>query len=44
MRLGRPVEFAVIDILRVVDGKVTDHWNVVDQLTLMQQLGALPLA
>jgi predicted ester cyclase len=39
---GRAVAFDVIDILRVQDGKITDHWNVVDQLGLMRQLGVLP--
>jgi steroid delta-isomerase-like uncharacterized protein len=39
---GRSVSFAVIDILRFQDGKITDHWNVVDQLGLMRQLGVIP--
>lgn len=39
---GRTVSFQVIDILRLQDGKVTDHWNVVDQLGLMRQLGVIP--
>jgi steroid delta-isomerase-like uncharacterized protein len=39
---GRPVSFDVIDILRVSDGRITDHWNLVDQLGLMRQIGALP--
>lgn len=39
---GRQVKFEVIDILRLVDGRITDHWVVVNQLQLMQQLGALP--
>jgi steroid delta-isomerase-like uncharacterized protein len=39
---GRPVAFDVIDILRVSDGKITDHWNLVDQLGLMRQIGAIP--
>jgi predicted ester cyclase len=38
----RAVAFDVIDILCVRDGKITDHWNVVDQLGLMRQIGALP--
>jgi steroid delta-isomerase-like uncharacterized protein len=38
---GRPIAFDVIDILRLRDGKITDHWNVVDQLGLMRQIGAL---
>jgi hypothetical protein len=32
----------VIDIVRVVNGKIAEHWNVVDQLGLLQQLGAIP--
>jgi len=39
---GRSVAFDVIDILRVQHGKITDHWNVVDQLGLMHQIGAIP--
>ena len=39
---GKTIDIAVIDILRVQDGRITDHWNNVDQLGLMQQLGALP--
>ena len=39
---GRRVQFEVIDILRVVDGRITDHWNLLDQLGLLRQLGALP--
>lgn len=36
---GQPVEFAVIDILRLKNGKITEHWALQDQLSLMQQLG-----
>jgi steroid delta-isomerase-like uncharacterized protein len=39
---GRSVAFDVIDILCVQNGKITDHWNVVDQLGLMHQIGAIP--
>ena len=38
----RSVAFDVIDILCVQEGKITGHWNVVDQLGLMQQIGAIP--
>ena len=41
---GRTIAFEVIDILRLRDGLVTDHWNVVDQLGLLRQLGAIPEA
>ena len=39
---GRNVEFGGIDIIRVQDGKVAEHWGVTDTLTLMQQIGAVP--
>jgi steroid delta-isomerase-like uncharacterized protein len=39
---GKTVAFDVIDIVRVRDGQFVDHWNVVDALGLMQQLGAAP--
>jgi predicted ester cyclase len=41
---GREVEIAVIDIVRLVDGRIAEHWNVVDRLGLLAQLGALPAA
>ena len=39
---GRTVEFESIDIIRVEDGKVAEHWGVTDTMTLMQQIGAIP--
>jgi steroid delta-isomerase-like uncharacterized protein len=36
------VEFESIDIIRISDGKVAEHWGVTDVLTLMQQIGAVP--
>jgi predicted ester cyclase len=38
---GRDVRIDVIDIVRMADGRIAEHWNVVDQLGLMRQLGAL---
>ena len=32
----------IIDIVTYRDGKIAEHWNVVDALSLMQQLGAVP--
>jgi steroid delta-isomerase-like uncharacterized protein len=40
---GRKVDFQVIDIFRVLDGKCTDHWSVIEYLTMMQQLGLIPV-
>jgi predicted ester cyclase len=38
---GRTVEFGGIDIIRVEDGKVVEHWGSADMLELMQQLGSV---
>jgi steroid delta-isomerase-like uncharacterized protein len=38
---GKVLDIEVIDILRLRDGKITDHWNLVDRLGLMQQMGVL---
>ena len=37
---GRSVHLDLIDIVRVADGKIVEHWNIVDTFGLMQQLGA----
>jgi predicted ester cyclase len=39
---GHRVEFDVIDLLRVADGQLAEHWNVVDGLTLLTQVGVIP--
>ena len=39
---GKPVTFGVIDILRLENGKIVEHWAIQDRLGMMQQLGLLP--
>jgi predicted ester cyclase len=39
---GKTVEFESIDIIRLEDGKVAEHWGVTDTMSLMQQIGAIP--
>jgi predicted ester cyclase len=39
---GRHVSLGLIDIMRIVDGKVVEHWNVGDDLGMLQQLGVIP--
>jgi steroid delta-isomerase-like uncharacterized protein len=39
---GQQVTFLVIDIVRVSDGKLVEHWGVSDQLSMLQQMGAIP--
>jgi steroid delta-isomerase-like uncharacterized protein len=40
---GKKAELAGITIWRIVDGKITEEWSPFDQLSLMQQLGLLPV-
>jgi predicted ester cyclase len=37
---GRAVEIHVIDIVRVADGRIVEHWNCVDRVGLLAQLSA----
>ena len=39
---GRPIQFETVDVMRVRNGKITEHWGVANLFSLMQQLGALP--
>jgi len=38
----RQIQFETVDAMRVVDGKITEHWGVANLFSLMQQLGASP--
>jgi len=38
---GRKIHFETVDVMRVRNGKITDHWGVANLFSLMQQLGAL---
>jgi steroid delta-isomerase-like uncharacterized protein len=37
----RKIHFETVDVMRVRDGKITDHWGVGNLFSLMQQLGVL---
>jgi steroid delta-isomerase-like uncharacterized protein len=39
---GNSVEFSGLFIDRVEDGRVVEMWHLMDNLTLMQQLGVIP--
>ena len=39
---GRHFEIEGIAIRRVVDGRIAEHWQVVDMASALQQLGMLP--
>jgi steroid delta-isomerase-like uncharacterized protein len=35
----RKIQFETVDVMRVQNGKITDHWGVANLLSLMQQIG-----
>ena len=39
----RKIPFETVDVMRVRDGRITDHWGVGNLFSLMQQLGVLNL-
>jgi steroid delta-isomerase-like uncharacterized protein len=39
---GKSYSIAGIDIHRLDDGKLAEHWHVVDLLSMLQQLGVIP--
>jgi steroid delta-isomerase-like uncharacterized protein len=39
---GKTVELQFVDIMRVRNGRIVEHWNCIDQLSFMQQLGVIP--
>ena len=39
---GRAVEMAGIHVVRIIDGKIAEHWGSNDDLGLLRQLGAIP--
>jgi steroid delta-isomerase-like uncharacterized protein len=39
---GKRVKYAGMHIYSFADGQITGHWNVLDLLTMMTQLGVVP--
>jgi steroid delta-isomerase-like uncharacterized protein len=39
---GNRVTLQFVDILRLRDGRIIEHWLSMDQLSFMQQLGVIP--
>jgi predicted ester cyclase len=39
---GRRIDITIIDIVRVVEGTIVEHWGVADRLTVAQQIGLVP--
>ena len=41
---GKQFNMEGMDIVRISGGKAVEHWGLMDALTMMQQLGAVPTA
>jgi steroid delta-isomerase-like uncharacterized protein len=39
---GKQIKVEGFDMVRFRDGLVTEHWGLMDAMTMMQQLGAIP--
>jgi steroid delta-isomerase-like uncharacterized protein len=39
---GRYASWSAMHLIRVKDGKMAEHWDVVDLLSMMQQIGGIP--
>jgi predicted ester cyclase len=39
---GKKIDITVIDVVRIRDGKIVEHWGVPDQLGMMLQTGLFP--
>jgi steroid delta-isomerase-like uncharacterized protein len=39
---GKRIEVPGFDLVRIRDGQAVEHWGLLDAMTLMQQLGAIP--
>ncbi|SBS70445.1 ester cyclase [uncultured Microbacterium sp.] len=40
---GRAVRFTVIDIARIRDGRIVEHWGVPDRFAILMRLGRIPM-
>lgn len=39
---GKRVKLQYVDMMRVRDGRIVEHWLSMDQLSFLQQLGVMP--
>ena len=41
---GKTVNFPLFITYRIADGKIAEHWMLVDMMGLLQQIGAMPVS
>jgi predicted ester cyclase len=39
---GKPISITILNVVRIVDGKVVEEWENFDELGMMRQLGLIP--
>jgi predicted ester cyclase len=39
---GKEIEIRVLEMVRIEDGKIVEHWGGFDNFAMMQQLGVIP--
>jgi predicted ester cyclase len=39
---GKPITVMGINIFRIMNGKMVEHWGLADRLSALQQLGVVP--
>jgi len=39
---SKSISVGVIDIFRIAEGKIVEHWGLADMMGMMQRLGAMP--
>ena len=40
---GRKARWSAIHIIRMEDGKMAEHWDVIDLMSMMRQIGGVPM-
>ncbi len=38
---GRPIDIEVMDYFRITEGRIAEHWALMDNLSLLKQIGAV---
>ncbi|MBV6320018.1 ester cyclase [Duganella violaceipulchra] len=41
---GQSIAFQAFDLYRVADGRIAENWHLEDKLTLLQQMGIMPVS